>query len=339
MLLGWALFAGGASGTGATAPLGTAAVRRRGGASSSAGRAGAVALPRLDRAGARRRRPPRSASSPGSGLTRLVVDRGRPLLGRAREGDRPARLRRRRPRRRRSCPGGPLRSLALLLAAAARCRPRLGAARQGDPGPRPGRRGPRRAAEGIDRLLERARAPRRRGARPRPLARRLGARALRPPGGCAAPLRGHARDPADAVARRARSPGSPSSRSRSGSRERRVEAALLGAARRPARRSSSPAGRSRGPRSSRTAARAPIASPTARLLGVLIVVGAVVVLALVALVPVERLVVDAGGARSSAASSAPSALVAVVGVVGLVAQRRQPVHAGRPTRSAARARS
>ena len=46
-----------------------------------------------------------------------MVDRRRPLLGCARQGHRPPRLRRRRPRGRR-LPGRPLRSLALLLAAA-----------------------------------------------------------------------------------------------------------------------------------------------------------------------------------------------------------------------------
>ena len=71
-------------------------------------------------------------------------------------------------------PGRPLRTLALILAGA------LGAVlvwaldREGDSRARAGRCGPRRAAEGVDRLLERARAPRGCGARPRPLARRLG---------------------------------------------------------------------------------------------------------------------------------------------------------------------
>ena len=198
-----------------------------------------------------------------TGLDHLVVDRGRPLLGRAREGDRRARLRRRRPRGRAACPGGPLRTLALLLAGPARRACSSGRCSARRPGARPGRRRPRRPAEGLGRLLERARAARGRRPRPRPLAPRLGARAPRPPAGALLLYAATLVDPADPVPRRPARGRSPSSRSRSSSSEQRVEAALLGAARRRARPFSSRAGPSRGPPSSRTAARARTASPTA----------------------------------------------------------------------------
>ena len=104
------------------------------------------------------------------GPQHLVVDRRRPLLGRSRERHRHARVRRRRPRRRRA--SRPAVAIARSPARrGARRSPRLGPARQGDPGARPRRCRQRRAPEGIDRLLERPRAPRGRGARARPLAR------------------------------------------------------------------------------------------------------------------------------------------------------------------------
>ena len=62
-------------------------------------------------------------------------------------------------------------------------------------------------------------------------------------------------------------------------------------------------------------------------------------LALVAARPGRAARRDAAAWRSCAASSARAALVVVVGALGLVASGRQPVHAGPPTRSAARARS
>ena len=116
VLIAWAFFAGGASGTDATAPLGTAAVLVAAALVVGWSR-GRIALPRLDHAGlVGGRRGGRSRRLDGP--QHLVVDRRRPLLGRTRERHRPARLRHRRPRRRRALPGRPLRSLALLLAVA-----------------------------------------------------------------------------------------------------------------------------------------------------------------------------------------------------------------------------
>ena len=104
VLVAWAFFAGGASGTDATAPLGTAAVARRGGSRRrlvARSHRAAAPRPRRHRGGRRGDRARRL-----DGPEHLVVDRRRPLLGRAREGHRPARLRRRRPRRRRPSRAG-----------------------------------------------------------------------------------------------------------------------------------------------------------------------------------------------------------------------------------------
>ena len=138
--------------------------------SSSAGRVGRIALPRLDRAGlvaaARRGRPRRldgphasggrsPATAPGTRSRRASSLLAFGVVGLA------AGL----------LPGRPLRSLALLLAVA------LGAVLvwallgKAVPALGPDDAGQRRAPEGIDRLLERARPPRGRGARARPLAR------------------------------------------------------------------------------------------------------------------------------------------------------------------------
>ena len=251
-------FAGGASGTDATAPLGTAAVLVGGGSRRrlvARSRRAPAARPCRHRGGRRRDRSRRL-----DGPQHLVVDRRRPLLGRSRERHRHARLRRRRPRRRRA--SRPAVAIACSPARrGARRSPRLGPARQGDSGARPRRRRQHRAPEGIDRLLECPRSPRGRGARGRPLAPRLGPRALRPAGRRLAALRGHDRDPADAVAR---GPDRRGGRRRPGALA--VRAPCRGrAARAPCHRPrdhASRAGRSRDPLSSRTAPRGRIASRT-----------------------------------------------------------------------------
>ena len=186
-------------GHGRHAPLGTAP-RSPCRASSSPGRSGRSRF-RVSTAPACRGCDSRSASWPGRGLTiwwSIAGDRSWDALGKGIVvlafgvvGLAAA-----------AVPGRPLRSLALLLAALlgvvlvwallGKAIPALG----------PGRRGPGRPAEGIDRLLERARPPRGCRARPRPLARRLGARALRPAAGALLLFCGHPRDPADPVARR-----------------------------------------------------------------------------------------------------------------------------------------
>ena len=199
VLIAWAFFAGDASGTGATAPLGTAAVIVAALVVIGWSR-GAVPLPRLDRAGLTA-----VAATVGlvawSGLTvwwSIAGDRswdalakGIVLLAVGVVGL-AAGLQ----------PGRPLRTLALLLAGLTRGRSLVGAARQGASRTRAGRCEPGCASEGIDRLLERARARGRRGARARPLAARRGARALRATGRRAPRLPRRARDPADAVPRR-----------------------------------------------------------------------------------------------------------------------------------------
>ena len=136
----------------------------------SRGRFGAVALPRLDRAGL-----VAAATAVGlvawGGLTiwwSIAGDRswdalakGLVVLAFGVVGLAAA-----------AVPGRPLRTLALVLAAL------LGAVfvwallGKAVPALGPGRRRPRRPAEGLDRLLERARAPRRTRRSPRPLARR-----------------------------------------------------------------------------------------------------------------------------------------------------------------------
>ena len=180
LLLAWAFFAGGASGTGSTAPLGTAAVLIAAALLIGWSR-GRVALPRLDRAGV----------VAAAAATALVAWTGLSIWWSI-AGDRSwnalangiallafgvvglaAGLLPGRPRRGRSRSSLPSHS----------ARSRLGAARQGDSCARPGRCRPGRAPEGIDRLLECARAARRRCPRARALASRLGARALRRPAG------------------------------------------------------------------------------------------------------------------------------------------------------------
>ena len=142
--------------------------RRRGGSRPRLGRAGG-------RAPASRPRRPRRGRGRGrsrrlGGPHDLVVDRRRPLLGRAREGlvllafgvVGLAAGRR---------PGPPAARARTSPRRAARRGLRLGLAREGGSGARPRRRGPGRPPERLDRLLERARPACGRRARPRPLAR------------------------------------------------------------------------------------------------------------------------------------------------------------------------
>ena len=197
---GWALFAGGASGTSATA-LARDGGRRRRGARRRRLVAGSVAAapPRSCR---RRWQCGRGRARRLDRPDRLVVDRRRPLLGRARQGHRAARVRRRRPRWPPALPGRPVRTLALVLAAAlgavlvwallGKAIPALGPDDAGRVARLKGSIGYWNAlalladaALGLGLWLV-----------------VVGARPLRPSGRRAAPLRGDDRDPADPVARR-----------------------------------------------------------------------------------------------------------------------------------------
>ena len=257
VLVAWAFFAGGASGTSATAPLGTVAVLVAAALVVGCSR-GHVALPRLDRAGT-------VAVAAAIGLVAwtglsiwwsIAGDRswdalanGIVLLAFGVVGLAVGAL-----------PGRPLRSLALLLAAAfgavlvwallGKAIPALG---PDDAGRVARLKGSIGYWNALALLADAALGA-------RSLAARLGSRALRPPVRRVAPLRGHDRDPADPVARRAHC---RCGRRRSGAPA--VRTPRRGRAARAAR--NRPGGRRHGlgvhaaRRSSRTVARGRIASP------------------------------------------------------------------------------
>ena len=200
VLLFWAFFAGGASGSGATASLGSAALIIATLLLVGWAR-GAVLLPRLDRAAL-------VAVAAGAALvvwTGLTVwwsiagDRSFAALGKSlvflafavvglAAARRPGSSRARRRARSRGC---------------AWCSSLLGVARKGGSVARAGRRRPCRPPPWVDRVLERSRAAGGRGSRSRTLARRVGTRALRQTGRGAPPLQRDARDPPHPVPGRA----------------------------------------------------------------------------------------------------------------------------------------